>query len=309
VQVPIGIWQGLTFGWTDPVQGTLVGSGAGAHILAALFALSLLIAVGAMLSGRLSRVPGVLMSLAALGMIIAAGANQVVMALTPALIATPMLGRATSLGRMGSSRFAARVGTTLLILTLAISGLVLAQTLSQSTVLRRTERLVLLDQLPETQLVRERAEEQRLELLIGSGPGTTASRASLLLTPTMLKETSPLAILHLPPTQDGLRIVAAARESQGGSAESFASGSLGILGDLGLVGFIGMAVVFIGAWRQIARAQTWLKPTAQASILMTSILLFVDNWLEYPEYAVPLAILVAFAMRSGSEFQTTKSSA
>ena len=32
IQLPIAVYQGMNYGWTDPVQGTLVGHGAGSHV-------------------------------------------------------------------------------------------------------------------------------------------------------------------------------------------------------------------------------------------------------------------------------------
>jgi hypothetical protein len=187
------------------------------------------------------------------------------------------------------------IGGGLLVALLAISGLLLMEK-SGVRILERASALARPDELPETHLVLQRTEDP-LQLLVGSGPGTTASRASLLLTPSLLKETSPLARLNLPPTKEALEIVSSVRAKYGGSAEAVASGALGLLGDLGLVGFSGYLGFLFMVWRRSRAADEWVATAARASLVMTTILLFVDNWLEYPGYSIPLMLLVGMALQ------------
>jgi hypothetical protein len=296
IQVPVGIWQGLTVGWEDPVHGTMTGNGAGSHILGGILALGLLVVVAAVIAGRLPRAIGLLGSGVMLGMILAVGANQVVIASAVALLMTPLVAwpRGDS-DEPQFNRWLIRIGASIFSLLLAISGLLLVE-LHSSNILNRAQRLDRPGQLPEESMIEERTRHRPLQLLIGSGPGTTASRAALLLTPSMLKESSPLAALHLPPTPEAVTLVSQARTSQGGSAESVTSGTLGILGDLGLLGLGAQALLLIWLWRHVGALGSWLTPAARASLMTTAILLFVDNWLEYPEYSVLLAILLSYSL-------------
>jgi hypothetical protein len=297
VEVPLAVWQGMAFGWTDPVQGTITGAGNGAHILGALFALVLLAAMAAVFSKRISPILGLAASAVAVGAMVATGANQVIIASALALAwmpsAWPTMGEGTK-PIVRSPSF--RVGASILTLVVAGSCVLLMQRLDTANVAARTARLVQPGELPEVQMVERRMNGQLMQLVIGSGPGTTASRASLLLAPQMLKETSPLAAIHLPPTSESLQIVSESRSVNGGSAESLASGTLGMVGDLGLAGLAMLVVLFGGIWREIGRAGTWLAPAAKSALVMTAVLLFIDNWLEYPEFAVPLAILLGLGM-------------
>jgi hypothetical protein len=297
IQVPLGLWQGMTLGWMDPVQGTIVGSGAGAHILGGLFALGLLVAIGASIDGRLPWSVSLAAGVGAIGMMIAAGANQVIIAVAAVVALLPLI--AWSPSQMKVRGRLLLVGAALSV-ALASTALMLMQSTNQTDIIGRAEGLSRPDQLPETRITLERLSGQPVQFILGSGPGTTASRASLLLTPEMLKQSSPLAVLGLPPTEEALRIVSQARANYGGSAESIASGTFGIVGDLGLLGLAGLALILAGLWREAGRSGNQLAVAAKGALLMSAILSIVDNWLEYPEYGVPLALLLAFTLRPRS---------
>ena len=296
IQVPVGLWQGITFGWLDPVRGTVHGNGPEAHVLGALFALAAFLLTSAALAGRFSKAAAVIGGSVALGMMIATGSNQVILAFCIALLMTPLLRPRLATRTMSARRLATTIGGGVLVGLLAVSGLLLMEK-SGVQILERAGSLARPDELPETQLVLQRTEDP-LQLLVGSGPGTTASRASLLLTPSLLKETSPLAKLKLPPTKAALEIISTVRAKYGGSAEAVASGALGLLGDLGLIGFCGYLVFLSMVWRRSRAVDAWIATAARASLAMTTILLFVDNWLEYPGYSLPLMLLVGMALQA-----------
>jgi hypothetical protein len=294
LQIPLGVWQGMKFGWMDPVQGTVVGSGAGAHILGGLFALGLLVVVGAAMDGRVPWPVSLAAGTVAVGMMIAAGANQVVIAVAMAISVLPLIAWSPSHSR---SRRRLLLGGAVLSVVLALTALMIMQRANESDIIGRAEGLSRPDQLPETRLTLERFSKHPLQLVFGDGPGTTASRASILLTPEMLRQSSPLAALRLSPTEEAVRIVSQVRAHYGGSAESVASGTFGIVGDLGLLGLVGLALILAGVWREAGRSRNQLARAARGALLMSAILSFIDNWLEYPEYAVPLALLLAFALQ------------
>ena len=90
--------------------------------------------------------------------------------------------------------------------------------------------------------------------------------------------------------------VASSNPAYGGSVESAASSALGIIGDLGLVGLVAWGTLFFAIWRRAGRSNSWLAPAARSGLLMVAALSFVDNWLEYPEFAVPFAILIGWVL-------------
>jgi hypothetical protein len=293
IQIPVGIWQGATIGWSDPVVGTISGNGPEAHVLGTVFALATLLLIAAATAGRVSKPATLLCGLAALGMMIASGSNQVIVASSVALLALPLSKLRPTVASLSAPRLAATVGGVVLVLVLSVSGLALME---KSKVLDRAGPLARPNQLPEARLIRDRTGNP-VQFFIGSGPGTTASRASLLLTPRLLKETSPVASLHLPPTKAALEIASDIRAKGGGSAEAVASGTLGLLGDLGIFGFLAFLTFVVCVWRRTGTVSTWPTSAARASLVMTLALMFVDNWFEYPGYAIPLMLLTGLALQ------------
>ena len=294
VEIAVGLWQGLSVGWGDDVKGTLMDQSAGAHVLAGLFAIGVFLILSRVLAGRMSRGLGLVMSGAMVAMILAADARQVLLTMAVGVVAIGVLGRPGV--RAGLKRVSDwSLGRAVMALAVAAVSLFVFEQIFPGS-FERARGLAKYDELAEVQLIEDRWGEP-VTLIFGSGPGTSGSRASLLLTPGQFKEDSPLAALDLPPTELGLEIAAESRsQSFGGSSESAASTSLGILGDLGLVGFFAMAYLFVRLWFVLGRGG-WLSTAARGALIMTAGLIFVDNWLEYPEFAVPLSVLAGLALR------------
>jgi hypothetical protein len=235
-----------------------------------------------------------------IAVLIAADAKQVLISMVVALVGVSLLfghRRAGRSGRAGRSRLSF---STVMAVAVASLGLTMLGFLYPGIFVRMKE-LADPSQLPETKLLSERASSNLLQLVFGSGPGTSASRASLLLVDlSRLPKDSPRRLIDLPPTALGVELAGQSRSPHaGGSAESSAHSILGIFGDLGLVGVCGLALLFIQMWRQVRRTGSWLAPAACGALVMTSILIFIDGWLEFPEYALPLAFLLGFAMSRG----------
>lgn len=291
LQLPIALYQGLTIGVSDYIEGTLLGQGASQHILGALNALGMFLLIAGMIAGRVRVAIGILGCLVAMIMIIAPQAIQVAFAIAMALVVVAVIG----IPGKRSTRSSLLSGARVMALLLAILAPVAAQAFVPGVV-DRALRLASPDRMPEVELANERARSDPVKLFIGSGPGTTASRAALLLTPRLMKKDSPLAALDLAPTEAALDAVRTIPYPRGGSAESLPSSTYGILGDLGLIGAAGLIFVFGAMWRRIRATATWLAPAGMAALVMTFVLNFIDNWIEYPEYAVPLALLLGFSM-------------
>ena len=291
-QVAVGAYQGVTYGWSDPVQGTLAGHGAGAHVLGSLFALVLLIIVAAILARRMNPLLGGIGAAVCLAMILATGSMAVLLLALFAVLMEPLLGGPSRAKGMRPRR----LSTVFIALFVGASGLALAS-VAVPGMLNHAEQLATSREPPEMEIVRERAASDTLALFLGSGPGTSASRASLLLAGP--KEDSPVEFLGLKPTELGLKIAAATSASNaryGGSAESAPSSVLAVVGDLGLVGLVALGALFFAMWRLAGKSRSWLAPAARCGILMVVGLSLLDNWLEYPEFTVPLAILIGFVV-------------
>jgi hypothetical protein len=302
IQIPISVYQGLVYGWSDPVQGTLVGHGAGQHVLGALFALALFIVIAAVLARRLSLVIGLLVAALCLGMMLATGSMSVLVIASFAAVLEPVIAPSGPHISMGFSR---RVGTVALVGLVGVSGLVLVGALYRGLYERAVSLATSTDQ-PGLEIVWDRAMSDPLALLLGSGPGTSASRASLLLVDA--KPGSPLDFIGLEPTDLGVELrFATTSEEYGGSVESAASSALGVAGDLGLVGLAALVMLFIGIWKRAGRSTSWLAPAGRAALLMVAPLSLLDNWLEYPEFAIPFAILIGFVLSDAREWTENES--
>jgi hypothetical protein len=327
IQIPIGLWQGLTLGWQDPVQGTLVGSGAGAHELGALLAIGMFVCVAGIIDGRYPRRVAPIVVIAAMGMMVASGATQVLLLSTASL---PLVLLVDRKGRrpVGAARqesrarrwLAARArGTRLAMAAVIVIVGIVGPVLASHIVHNITQRIVVLgklDNFPEVTVPLARAGltlkqgglkaegihldpgRSLAQALVGSGPGTTSSRAALLLVPTYEKGgslTQLLANLPVKPTKLAGEIAVSSAGPNGGSLEEARSEILAVVGDLGVIGFVGLVLLFVGITRAAQRAGSWLAPVVAAALTMTFLLSFIDSWLEYPEFALPLAIVVGLA--------------
>jgi hypothetical protein len=296
-QIPLGMWQAIVYGLWDPVVGTLTQHGAGAHVYGSFFALMVLIVGAGVVAGRLPLRTGVLAGAIGTAMMVVSGAFQVLLAMIVAIVAYLVVSRRKATtgenqGRRPSLVRFAVLGIVVVALTLTFAAPFV------KTITFRVSRIVAVEEWPELDYLTTRLRNDFPRLMVGQGPGTTASRASLLLTPAMLKEGSPLKQLQLLPTAAALRFSAATRVSHGGSVESLGSTSVGIMGDLGLVGYLAVALMLFHLWRKLSASGSWFAPALKTAILMVSILTFVDNWLEYPEFTIPVAVLVGLALRS-----------
>jgi hypothetical protein len=299
IQIPLGLWQGSGGGWQDSVQGTLVGQGAGAHILGGLFALGLFIWLAGVVDGRHSWPTSGVVGVVVFCMLSIAGAVQVILLAAAALPAFAWFRtrerRLSSGGeevrsRTRPSRIAIASVLVVFVLTAPTWTGLVATGLSS-----RVKDLANPSQLDEVVLAKERLRSNPLQFLLGSGPGTTASRAALLLTPSYGKPGSFWLGLPVKPTALALKFSVESKSvAAGGSAESAASSMLGVIGDLGMFGLVGLAFMFVGMYHASKRADSWLAPAVAATLIMTIGLSFIDNWLEYPEFSIPLAILVGF---------------
>ncbi|MGH2753736.1 MAG: hypothetical protein ACRDLB_04825, partial [Actinomycetota bacterium] len=279
IQVPIGVFQGLALGWTDPVQGTLTGHGAGHHVLGGLFAVGLCLSVAALHARKVSRGRGLLAAFVCLAMIQATGSLSVMVAVCFAIVSANLLARPKG------SRGGMRVGALVSGLVIAAGGIYSIEVIVPGTLTRAMD-LVSMEDMPEIEITSERLTSDIPAAWFGSGPGTAASRASILLVADEFAEGSPLAALDLPPTELGLEYARKTRNIHGGSAEDYKSSTMSFAGDLGILGLIAVVAFIVSLVRMMRRRSNWIALGTLAAILMTAAISLIDNWLEYPEYTV-----------------------
>jgi hypothetical protein len=296
IQIPIAVYQGMAYGWSDPVQGTLQGHGAGSHVLGGLFALALFVVIAALLAKRISAVVGGAGVAVCFGMMLATGSLSVLVIASFAAVFEPLI---APFAKHPGERRRGKLAPILLSVVVGTSVLILVGTLTSGFYGRVVDLATSGDE-PGFDIVWERATSDPLAMVLGSGPGTSASRASLLLVGA--EPGSPLEFIGLEPTDLGIALrFATATQVYGGSVESAASSALGIMGDLGIVGIAALVMLFVALWKHAGRSSSWLAPAARAALLLVVPLSLIDNWLEYPEFAIPFAILIGFVVSQTSD--------
>lgn len=292
VQLPIGAIQFVATGNADQVQGTLVGHGAGAHIFGGLLALATFVLVGHVMQGRLSPIALVpVLPTVALAMFASDAKQVIASALLGGIAAWAFSLQSNRAKKDSAIHFVGRlaaVGAVSALVVIAVIGPAQRQ---------RVNALSNDGSFPAVDALLDSWDAGPATFLLGHGPGSGASRASILLTTEMLRSDSPLRALNLEPTEVARAAVRVTTSQQaGGSLESLSSGFLSILTDLGVVGLAAVLLLVGWLWRQLSGggAIAW---AARASLAMTAVLSLVDVWFEYPEFAIPLGVLLGIGLR------------
>ncbi len=283
VQVPIAIFQAAARGLGDPVQGTLYGKGAGAHLLGAITAL-----VGIWLLVRRRHPRAVESVLAAAFLLIPflSDAKAVLFAaVIPALVAVRTRGL---------------LSPRLLVVGVLLAGLAAHPASKTASAFIQRAGEGRWGKLAAARVVLEGISSSPDALLFGLGPASTVSRASFMTTPLLLREGSPLRILGLGSSTFAVSAEAEAVRLSGGatSFNSAQSSALGVLGDLGLLGVGAYLFVVLQVLRHLYEAGSVQSRTVAGMWLMFLILGLVFDWWEEPPAMVLLAALTGLALAS-----------
>lgn len=295
VQIPLAYLQAATLGFGDPVQGTLYGSGVGAH------AVSALVIVGAFwYLGRsralLSPITIVLLATMA-GVLLVSDAKQVAFALPAALLGQRFLsGRAIAVA----------------CIALALIYIVVHfQPFNSQYAVPYIGRALSGDtgKVAAANVVWREATDDIGTFMFGQGPAETVSRTAYETIPANQKEGSPLARLGLAPAQaaiDAERAAAAEVKATGRSAylepfnlASFDSGTssgVGLFGDLGILGFVGYTGLFMTIFLTLRRRKSAEALAAASGFGMLIALGFIHDWWEVPAFTLLLGTLAGLSL-------------
>lgn len=290
LQIPFAIYQWLTIGWSDPVVGTLLAPGGGAHHLAGIGVLASL----ALTTWAFSRSVGrgiaatVLTSPLLIGLPLVTDAKQVVLSLPLAALVLVVTAR-------GATRKIALLVpsvVTVLVLLLFIPAGQTALTFLEEAGAGRSGKLV------GVEVLRDELHGSLSGWLLGVGPANGLSRAAFLTDPTFGREGSPLFLLELKPAPlPPIAVVEATRVAGGTSFNYPLSSAIGVLSDIGLIGIVAFAAVMgsviLPLWR---RRRLWLAQTALAGWVMSIPLALTFDWWEQPPFMLTLALLTALAL-------------
>lgn len=281
-QLPLVAWQAATLGLSDPVQGTLYGKGAGAHLVGA-FALvvALWLAAGPLELPRAFRylaIPLVVVPFLA-------DAKQVLFAGVLVLL-------------VGGGRSIARVAGPRILVAGALVAMFLAYPATRVAV-GFVDRALQgrWGKLEAARIVWGAVTEHPAAFLFGAGPATTVSRASFMTTDLLLKPNSPVRLLGLRPSAVAVEADLKARASaQETSFSSGQSSALGLLGDAGAVSFTIYLLVVVAVARGLIRVRTGVGRVMAGVWGMYLILGVVFDWWEEPPFGFTVALLTGLAL-------------
>ena len=292
IQLPLAIYQARTIGLGDPVVGSLVGYGAGAHLMAGI---AILGGVSLMAWGYHRSVSwGLLATLLAAPFTVLipvlADAKQVTFALPFAglvlLFAVPGLIR--KIGVL------VPIAGALLVLLLVVPTGRTAVMFLENASQGRSGKLIATD------ILLEQMKWDPSAWFFGFGPANGVSRMAFLTTPAFGAE-SPISVLGLKPaTIPSLVLSRIPPYARGTSFNSPVSSALGIFSDLGIVGVLVFMGLIACVCIPLLRTRTWVARAALAGWIMSVPLAITFDWWEEPPFMLILALLTGVALADGS---------
>jgi hypothetical protein len=295
IQFVLGLYQSVTIGTGDTVQGTFIGQGAGAHISGAICLTGVMIAVARspheprpMAKFAWLAVAGLLFLIPILG-----DANQATVAFLPGVGIIFLSSRNLKPSRL--------ILPGLGVLAVVCAGFLFyppLQRLADQDILSRGIR----GKTEAIAWVAEVMSHSPAGWVLGLGPGNTVSRVALLSVGATVRGDSPIRLLGLkmaPITSDLLLKTKNNWMYASSSAWSGISSWLGLLGDLGIAGVALYLWIVYLLWFAIRADSGWPAGVGRASILMAGLLGGLYSWLEEPGYTLVAATVISLALIGG----------
>ena len=225
VQIPVAFAQSQQLGWGDGVQGTLVGAGAGAHVISAITVVG---AIWVLLTSPRTLAVRLAIALPLLLIPFLADAKQVLLAAPAMVIAGNWRGK-----RDIAIRVSAVAVAVVALLTVVPAGDTAWNFIERSRNGQGGKEAA-------AATVFGALKTDPPGLVLGLGPAETVSRAAFMTTPLLLHEDSPLHVLGLSPAKLAAKAQTDAFDASGGgtSFNTGISSALGVLGDLGIAGVL-----------------------------------------------------------------------
>jgi len=298
IQLPFAVYQARTAGVGDPVVGTLVGYGAGAHLMAGI---AILGGVSLMVWGYHRSVSwGLLATLLAAPFTILipvlADAKQVTFALPFAglvlLIAVPGLIRKIGV-------LVPIAGALLVLLLVVPTGRTAVMYLENASQ-GRSGKLIATD------IILEQMKWDPSAWFFGFGPANGISRAAFMTTPALGAE-SPISVLGLQPaTIPSLVLSRIEPLARATSFNSPVSSALGVFSDIGIVGVLVFTWMIACVCIPLLRTRTWVARAALAGWIMSFPLAITFDWWEEPPFMLLLALLTGVALADRQRFSRSQ---
>jgi hypothetical protein len=277
IQIPIAVVQWTQASHPDEVQGTFVGSAAGAHLAGGVA-----VVAAVWLLGRARTVRQALGAAPLLLVPFLANATLMLFATFAALILSPLSGRLTV-----RIRALAVIGSVVVLVATFVGASQYARSAADTLLGERGKSASL-------NAVEVELTTSPINFLFGAGPAETVSHSALLTLDPMRDPQSPIAELDLEPSQTLLGL--GALEEFPSSLAHPASSGLGIVGDLGIFGaavYVALvAFLFVSAWR----LRTADRAGATAALVLFFILGLAFTWWEQSGFTLYVALLVGLAL-------------
>ena len=298
VQIPFALVESRTAVGADDVKGTLLGAGAGHHVMVGT------VFVGLFLLMRLRWPAFLVLMFGGLAVLVAvlADAKQVLFIAPVAFLALTIVRGPVVAGARRARRSALPL---LLIVVTAIGLASYGATKTAFDFIDKTEqsgggkvavaKAIIVDTLGDPQ-----------HFAFGFGPGQTVSRFAFLNTDLLERRAgNPMDLLGLSTAKRAARYYEIAQSGPYIGQSSFTSPQssvLGVLGDYGLVGvfsYFGAIAILI---RALVRSGSRIAASAVAGWAIALPLGIVFDWLEQPPFTLYLALITGLALVEADEW-------
>lgn len=287
VQIPFALYQSQVLGLVhDGVQGTLIGQGAGAHILGMVGVLAAVLIWWAYPNVGIHIRIGLVLLFLMLGVL--GDAKQIYPAVL--LGSIPLL---LYMFRRRPHLIPVIVG---LVFTLVPIIFVLNPSFRNIANLDHILWLVEI-KIDQIQIVGE--ELTTMRFLMGSGPGNGTSKIALLSLPGY--GNVPESVLGSGMSEVALRLLDANKDffgvNMGSSVASPFNSWLGIFTDVGIIGLVVYCILGALVLRCITKSTDQVKAVVRSLMLMAVILGLIYSWLDEPVYSVYLSVTIVCVVR------------
>jgi len=295
IQIPFAFWQAATLGLGDPVQGTLVGHGAGAHIMGAISLMGTVSIIGFILFSRLDNKQKFLAFMLIILLFstpILGDAKQTIVAFIPSM--------AVLLWIRGKIGWRGLLFGGCIAVFLVTAGY-LYQPLRKMTDLNLI-MAGLGGKFLSYRIILSYMLERPAAFLIGLGPGNSVSRTALAAQEGYLRSLpSGLVDLKLSSvTADILSSTASSYLFSSSSVWSGVSSWLGLFGDFGLLGVAIYARMLWILWKALRKVHSPWACASRGVFVMGVVLGAMFSWLEMPEFTLLWALYMAVGLVSGN---------
>jgi hypothetical protein len=290
LQVGFGLYQASATQDADFVKGTLIGTGAGHHVMAGITALAglCLLAWGFGRSLMVGLVFTVLAAPLLILMPVLADAKQVIFALPAAaailVLTTPGVVRRIAV----ASPLVAAVAVLIVLVPAGTTAVSFLESASEGES----------GKLSSVHLVTEEMGSSVSRWALGLGPANGVSRAAFMTTDLFLRGESPVRALGLEQAELPVRAQAQALQvAEGTSFNAALSSALGVFSDIGVLGVAAYASVLAAiALPLLRRRKEWLPRAALAGWALSLPLAVTFDWWEQPPFMLVLAVITGLAL-------------